>query len=161
MKLKKEYTLEEISQKYNCKIKGDKKTIINSICSLSKSKKGAISYLTDKKYMDLLEEASLACIISTPELAEEITQPVLISDNPLLIFSKLIYESFDCTNSALFSLNNKKNSNISKTATIGKNVVLGDNITIGNNIQVKILDKILSSLYNKNVSSKTMIMAKE
>ena len=38
MKLKKEYTLEEISQKYNCKIKGDKKTIINSICSLSKSK---------------------------------------------------------------------------------------------------------------------------
>ena len=133
MKLKKEYTLEEISQKYNCKIKGDKKTIINSICSLSKSKKGAISYLTDKKYMDLLEEASLACIISTSELAEEITQPVLISDNPLLIFSKLIRESFDCTNSPIFSLNNKKNSNISKTAIIGKNVVLGDNITIGNN----------------------------
>ena len=133
MKLKKEYTLEEISKKYNCKIQGNKEVRINSVCSLLKSKKGAISYLTDKKYIDLLNTTSLSCIISTPELAEKIALPILISNNPLLVFSQLISESFDCTDSSLFLSNNKNNSYISKTATIGKNVVLGNNIKIGDN----------------------------
>ena len=133
MKLKKEYTLEEISQKYNCKIKGDKKTIINSVCSLLKSKKGAISYLADKQYISLLKESSVSCVISTAMFAEEIIQPVLISENPLLVFSQLICESYNSTNNSLFLLNNENNSHISKKAIIGKNVILGNNIKIGDN----------------------------
>ena len=102
MKLKKQYSLEEIALKYNCKIIGDKDTLFDSVSSLQKSKKNSISFISDSKSLNFLSTSNLSCVISTSELSSAIKIPTIISDNPLLLFSKLINETYNPFESSLF-----------------------------------------------------------
>ena len=130
MKLKKQYTLEELALKYNCKIQGDKNTLFDSVSSLQKSKKKSISFISDARLLSSLSATNLSCIISTAELSMSIKIPVIISDNPLLLFSKLINESYNLFESSLFSDKTPK-LKIDNTAKLGPNVSIGSNVSIG------------------------------
>lgn len=135
MKLKKQYSLEEIALKYNCKIIGDKDTLFDSVSSLQKSKKNSISFISDSKSLNFLSTSNLSCVISTSELSSAIKIPIIISDNPLLLFSKLINETYNPFESSLF-LDNSSTTQIDDTVKLGHNVVLGSHVTIGKNTMI-------------------------
>ena len=126
MKLKKKYTLKELSKLYNCEVIGDETSEIDSVCSLTNSKKKSLSYLSDVKFISLLNNTKINFLITTKAISQLIKSPnlmLLISDNPLLVFSSIIRESIDLSKSNLFTENNDMN-NISENSLIGKNLFL-------------------------------------
>ena len=132
MKLKNKYSLEDIALKYNCKIIGDKDVSFDSVSSLQKSKKNSISFISNRKLLNLLTKTNLSCIISSPEIVDLIKIPAIVTNEPLLLFSKIVNESYDPSKSHLFSASTSMEG-IDKTVKIGQNVALGSNLSIGKN----------------------------
>ena len=133
MKLKKEYTISEISKIYNCKIEGDPNTVFDSVSSLTNSKKKSISFICDKKLLKLLNKTAISCLITTKELSQYISLPMLVSDEPLYVFSQIINDSLEYNKMSLFTDAVAKNQSIEDSSIIGKNVLVGDNVKIGKN----------------------------
>ena len=135
MKLKQKYTLKELSSIYGCEILGNELAEVNSVCSLSKASDKSISYISDIKYISLLTKTNLNCLITTKTISEKITSSnmsLLITDNPLLIFSKIISDSLDLSKSLLFE-DKHEIRNIPSNTVIGKNTIIGNNVIIGQN----------------------------
>ena len=59
MKLKKKYSLQEISKAYKCVIKGDPSVEFDSVCSLTNSKKKSISHISDSRFLSLINYSNL------------------------------------------------------------------------------------------------------
>ena len=133
MKLKKAYTIGEISKIYNCKIKGDPNTVFDSVSSLANSKKKSISFVCDKKILGLLNKTAISCLITTEELSQHISLPMLVCDEPLYIFSQIINDSLEYNKMSLFTDAVAKNQLNDDSSFIGKNVLVGDNVKIGKN----------------------------
>ena len=131
MKLKKKYSLAEIASKYNCKISGDSETIFEYVSSVSNSKENSISYISDIKNISYLDETKLSCVIASNAIASKIRIPVVIHENPQLLFIKIIKESYEPANSSMFSSTIDPCNTIAASATIGINSVIGKNVTIG------------------------------
>ena len=70
MKLKKKYSLEEISSKYNCKILGDINTTFEYVSSIFNIKDNAITYVTDIKNVSYIENTKLSCVITNSKIDE-------------------------------------------------------------------------------------------
>ena len=131
MKLKKKYSLAEIASKYNCKILGDSETIFEYVSSVPNSKENSISYISDIKHIAYLDETKLSCVIASNTIASKIKIPVVIHENPQLLFIKIIKESYEPANSSMFSSTIDPCNTIAASATIGINSVIGKNVTIG------------------------------
>ena len=131
MKLNKKYSLEELSLKYDCDVLGDAKTTFEFVSSIFNSQDGSISYISNIKNISYIEGSKLSCIIATKEVASKIKIPVLIHENPQLLFIKIIKENYDSLDSTMFSDKVVAGNNIHSSATIGINSVIGKNVTIG------------------------------
>jgi UDP-3-O-[3-hydroxymyristoyl] glucosamine N-acyltransferase len=131
MKLKKKYSLEEISLKYNCEILGDSQTTFEHVSSIFNSKDNSISYISDIKSLSCMDKTKLSCVITTSEIASKIKIPAVIHENPQLLFIKIIKESYSLSNSSMFSNTIDSHNAIDASANIGINAVIGNNVTIG------------------------------
>tara|TARA_B110000305_G_C19417027_1_gene628571 strand:- start:51 stop:1001 length:951 start_codon:yes stop_codon:yes gene_type:complete len=131
MKLKKKYSLAEIASKYNCKILGDSKTTFEHVSSIFHGKENAIAYISDIKNVSYLDETKISCIIANSTIASKIKIPVVIHENPQLLFIKIIKESYNPANSSMFSSAVDPCNTIATSVTIGINSVIGKNVTIG------------------------------
>lgn len=131
MKLKRKYSLSEISSKYNCKVLGDNETIFEYASSVFNSKENAISYISDIKNISYLDDTKLSCVITNSVIASKIKIPTVIHENPQLLFIKIIKESYEPANSSMFSSTIDPCNTIAASATIGINSVIGKNVTIG------------------------------
>ena len=135
MKLKKKYSLQEISKTYKCVLIGDSSIEIDSVCSLTNSKKKSLSYISDDKHISSIDYSNLDCLITNKEISsliDEKSLSLIIHDNPLLVFSKLINDSLDLSESSLF-LTEPKVGLFPDSTLIGNNVSIGSNVTIGEN----------------------------
>ena len=72
MKLKKQYTIEEIASTYSCSVVGDKSIMIDSVCSLVNCKSKSLSYISDKKFLSLLKDDKPDCLITTENIANQL-----------------------------------------------------------------------------------------
>tara|TARA_Y100000389_G_C17436624_1_gene505945 strand:- start:531 stop:1481 length:951 start_codon:yes stop_codon:yes gene_type:complete len=131
MKLKKKYSLEEISSKYNCKILGDINTTFEYVSSIFNIKDNAITYVTDIKNVSYIENTKLSCVITNSKIAPMIKIPVIVCDNPQLLFIKIIKESHDPSHSSMFSSKIDPCNSIDSSVVIGVNSVIGKNVNIG------------------------------
>ena len=131
MRLKKKYSLEEISSKYNCKILGNSQTMFEYVSSIFNSKDNSIAYINDMRSLSYMDETKISCIIATSEIASKIKIPVVIHENPQLLFIKIIKESYNPSHSSMFSNAIDTCNKIDPSATIGINSVIGKNVTIG------------------------------
>ena len=135
MKLKKKYSLQEISKAYKCVIKGDPSVEFDSVCSLTNSKKKSISYISDSRFLPLINYSNLECLITNEDISNSINDKkisLLVNNNPQLIFSKLINDSVNLSSSSLFSFNSK-NDLIPDNTLLGTHVSIGSNVKIGEN----------------------------
>jgi UDP-3-O-[3-hydroxymyristoyl] glucosamine N-acyltransferase len=131
MKLKKKYSLAEISSKYNCKILGDNQITFEYVSSIFNSKDNAIAYINDIKNISYIDKTKLSCVITNSEIASKVKIPVVIHENPQLLFIKIIKESYDPADSSMFSNTTNSHNVIDASAVIGINSVIGKNVTIG------------------------------
>ena len=131
MRLKKKYSLEEISSKYNCKILGNSQTMFEYVSSIFNSKDNSIAYINDMRSLSYMDETKISCIIATSEIASKIKIPVVIHENPQLLFIKIIKESYNPSHSSMFSNAIDTCNKIDPSATIGINSVIGKHVTIG------------------------------
>ena len=131
MKLKKKYSLAEISSKYNCKILGDDQTTFEYVSSIFNSKDNAIAYINNIKSISCIDKTKVSCVIANSMIASQIRIPVVVHENPQLLFIKIIQESYDPINSCMFFNTTNSCNVIDKSATIGINAVIGKNVTIG------------------------------
>ena len=95
MKLNKKYSIKEIADLYDCQLAGNHAASFDSVSSLINSKPNSISFLSDSSLMKLLNNTNLSCVITTPELSTNISIPMIITDNPQFVFSKIIRENID------------------------------------------------------------------
>lgn len=139
MNLDKEYSLREISTKYKCKTIGSLDIKISCVSSLKNSKLNSISYLTSKKNLLFLDSNKAACIITTSELSASIKpnllshQSIMIADNPLLVFTKILNELITKNSSSLLTNTESVGTIIDPSSLISKNASIGDNVLIGKN----------------------------
>ena len=147
MKLKRKYSLKEISLAHNCSVIGDDKIKIDSVCSLSMAHSSSLSYLSDAKNIEDVIHPHMSNLITTEEISRLIYDRIasspdsnlniscIIHSNPQLIFIKLINASLDLSSSSLFS---SKSSllEMPESTLVGRNVVIGSNVVFGKNITI-------------------------
>ena len=131
MRLKKKYSLEEISSKYNCEILGDNQTMFEHVSSIFNSKDNSIAYISDIKNISYMDKTKLSCVITTNKIASKIKIPAIIDENPQLLFIKIIKESYAPSDSSMFSDAIDSSNTIDASVIIGVNSVIGKNVTIG------------------------------
>ena len=133
MKLNKEYSIQELSKKYNCATSVKDTVRVDCLCSINNMKKNGLSYILNNNLLSKIENPSLAAIITTKEISQLISVPCIITDEPLYIFSKIINDCIDSKYSGLLEQQRVENNSISSSAKIGKNVVIGKGVHIGKN----------------------------
>ncbi len=136
MKLKKEYSIQELSEKYNCTVNTKNIVKVNCICSLTNIKKNGLSYISNSSFLNKLDKTHLSAVLSTTELSAQINIPCIITDEPLYIFSRIINDCADLTNSALLETKKVIDSSIDQSAIIAENVQIGRGVHIGKNTKI-------------------------
>ena len=124
MKLNKEYSIQELSKKYNCTTNVKDMVKVDCVCSINNMKKNGLSYVLDNNLLSKIEKPSLAAIITTEEISQLISVPCIITDEPLYIFSKIINDCIDSKYSSLLEQQSVENNSISPSARLGKMLLL-------------------------------------
>ena len=124
----------EISSKINGNLIGSPSTIIKSTSNIEKTQLDSISYLDDKKYINILNEGKVlsSVIIIQKNLEGNLVNEEILKKNKCvkcIIYVTKAKKSFNLI-LKLF-LKQKKKFQIDKKSSISKSVVLGKNINIG------------------------------
>lgn len=84
------YTLADLAARLDTGIRGDPTIAIRGVAPLERAGAGELAAAMDRKYLRLLEHAHPAALIVSPELADLIALPCLISENPYATFARAI-----------------------------------------------------------------------
>jgi len=133
MKLNRQYSIQELSDKYNCTTSVKNIVKVDCVCSLENMKKNGLSYVLGNKSLPLSSNTCLSAVVTTSEISQKIKIPCIITDEPLYIFSKIINECIDSKTSSLLENKNKLSNSIHPSSMIAKNVVIGKGVHIGKN----------------------------
>jgi len=120
-------TAKEISEITQGQLKGNPNTTISSFANIKDAKKGDITFLADKRYIQYIQSTK-ASIIIMPELTVSTTKTTIIVDNPIVKFLMI----FD-----ILKPKKVQRNTISKNATIDKNVKIGNNVSISDFCVIK------------------------
>ena len=142
MKLQKKYTLVEIAEKYDCKLKNNEDTSIESLCSLDSPDKGCLVFVTEIKSIDLTLSNNIVAVITTNEISEFIKKPCIITSNPQLLFADILNDNYE-DNFSLFKLQDmssykgvSENAKVAVGAVIASDVHIDDNSLVYPNVTI-------------------------
>lgn len=121
-KEKGEYTLSEIARITGGKITGDSEIAVRGVASIRSAGTADLTFLTEKKYIHLLDECKAAAVICTAEVTSEKTN-LLHVKNPSLAFG-MVVELF-------YPQGVTGRGGIHETSLLGEGVDLGKGVTIG------------------------------
>lgn len=125
--------LSELAEKLNCTLRGAGGAQINGLATLERARPGDLSFLTNPKYFKAAEQSRASAIIAGPD-CPPLPMPLLIHDNPYLIFAKAI-EFFHPTRRPAASIH--PTAWIADSAQIGKAVAIGAYTTVGNDAVIE------------------------
>ena len=121
------FTLADLAEQLGLESRGDGSTGIRGIARLGDAQPDQLAFLFNSSYRQQLETSQAAAVVLRAEDAELCQSPVLISDQPRLIWAK-VAALFDPR--PLPALKMHPSAVVSGTATIGSNVTIGPNATI-------------------------------
>lgn len=128
------YTLAELAARLGAQVRGDGETRIHGIAPLERAESGELAALIDRKYLRLLHASNPSALITAPELATQVQQPCLISDNPYATFARalaLFYPSPAARPGIDTSARIDATASVSSEAQIGAHVSIGARAVIG------------------------------
>jgi UDP-3-O-[3-hydroxymyristoyl] glucosamine N-acyltransferase len=129
------WTLGQLAQHVNGKVKGDKTTQIDSVATLKDAREGQISFLTNQKYKSYLSETRASAVIIGFD--DACTANLLIVDNPHAAYAKiaqLLYPAKQSVPGVHATAIVDTQSRIHESAQIGPNVVIEENVIIDANV---------------------------
>lgn len=136
-----EFSAKQIASFINGRVEGDENATVNSFAKIEEGKKGAISFLSNPKYIHYIydTESTIVLIDSNMEIEKPVKATLIRVDNAYECVAKLLqlYESFKPKKKGIDPL-----ASISPSATIGEEVYvgpfacIGDGACIGNGTQI-------------------------
>lgn len=163
--------VKDIAAKLNAEVIGDGDIDIVRVANLKTAKAGEISFLSDIKYHDVLDDSQASCIMIKPEFKDHVKGCAIVTADPYLAFA-LVSQMLDTTPAIACGIHPtayvaegvKLGNNVSlgahvvieSGAVIGDNVQIGANCVIGPNAQIGEGTKLypLVSLYHDCVIGK-------
>ena len=133
-----QFTLAELAIKFGCELKGDPKTIVRSIDTLSSASAGDISFFTNKKYKQELINTKASAVILSHRDIENCSVNALICTNPYATYARIAQLFYPIkrlpvgVHPSAVTNDNK----ILKTVSIGPNVVLEEGVELGDNVSI-------------------------
>ena len=128
------YSLAEIAEQFDLEYRGDSSAQIHGIAKLGDAGPDQLAFLFSTAYRDQLPQCQAAAVVLRQEDAELCNLPVLISEQPRLMWAR-IAALFDPR--PLPSLKHHAAAVVSDTATIGSNVTIGANTTIESGARIE------------------------
>lgn len=132
-------TLQEIADHIGARLIGEPQLEITAVSPLNRAQKGTISFISDKKYISLVEQSEASALIISNAVAESLSGNLLVVDDPYLGYAKTA-QLFDSTPIPSWGISDKaciaqrvslgQNVSISPYAVIESGVVIGDNTII-------------------------------
>lgn len=136
-----EFSAKQIASFIGGKVEGDENATVNSFAKIEEGKKGAISFLSNPKYLHYIydTESSIVLVDNNLKLDKPVTTTLIRVDNAYECVAKLLqlYESYKPKKKGVDPL-----ASISQTAKIGNDVYIGafacigDGATIGDGTQI-------------------------
>jgi len=83
------FLLSELATRFDLGLKGFPEAEIRTVASLQDAGKGDISFCTGRHHFSELEETKATAVILHPNISEQYQGNALLSENPLLAFSKI------------------------------------------------------------------------
>ena len=127
-----EFLLKEIATYINGEVTGDGEIKITGVSGIGEATEGEVTFVSNPKYISMIENTKASAIIVTRELARE-DKNLIICENPYLAFAEVM---------RLFSSVHYTPRGVHKDAFIGENVEIGNDVSIypfvyiGNNVQI-------------------------
>ena len=150
-------TLEELASLVDAKLIGEPQCEITAVSPLNKAEKGSISFISDPKYIEHLEDSSASALIVNSKIAKTLSGNLLVMDDPYLGYAKIAQIFDDSPVPEIFvhpSAWIDPSATIGKGVSIGPNAVIGANVDIGNN---SIIESGVSIAPNVRIGSNTRI----
>lgn len=149
--------LKDLANTLRAKLVGDGDIEITKVANLKTAKEGEISFLSDPKYKDVLQESKASCVIVKESDLEHVTAAALVMSDPYVGFAR-VAQLLDTTptiaqgisplcqidEGAIIGENCGIGPfvHIQKGAVIGSNVQIGANCTIGPNAKIGSYSKL-------------------
>ena len=122
------YTLTELANHIGARIVGDKGLKISGLATLQDATTGELSFLSNSKYLQFLENTKASAVIVDPDAAEGCPVDALVVEHPYIAYAKL---------SKLFDRSMSKNIGVHPSAVIAKSCALGNDVSIGANVVIE------------------------
>lgn len=119
--------LRDIAQALKADFKGNGDLEINKVANLKTAQADEISFLSDLKYRNILDETQAGCVMVKPEDSEHVKGSAILVADPYLAFAK-VAQMLDTTPPVATGI--APTAVIEEGATIGKNVALGNFVVI-------------------------------
>jgi len=127
------FTLGELAELTDSKLQGGEACIIKGIDTLQDAKAEYISFVSNPKYIKLLNETNASAVILSPSLADSYSGNMLINNDPYLTFAKVV-NLFH--RDEIFKSNIHTSANIAKSAIIAEHVNIAENVVIGEGVKI-------------------------
>ena len=130
-----EFTAKQIAEFVEGRVEGNENTAINAFAKIEEGKEGAISFLSNPKYIHYIYETKSSVVLINEDVElERVVQPTLIRvKNAYESVAKLLqlYDSMKPKKTGVDSL-----AFVSPSAKIGKDVYIGPFTFVGENVEI-------------------------
>lgn len=116
------YTLGELAELLDVKLRGDASLCVDGLATLKNAVPGKLSFLSNPRYVSHLASCQATAVIIDPDFAAACQSAQLISSSPYVTYAKA---------SQLFLTYETAEAGIHPTACIHSSVVLGANVAVG------------------------------
>ena len=113
--------LKEIRDLLEGRLEGDPEIEIHSVNGLEEARKGEITFLSHKKYLDALKQSQCTAVIVPHGLSLEADKAILYVENPYLAFARLL---------EVFHPPKKETPGISGQGIVSETARLGEGVTV-------------------------------
>lgn len=122
-------TLGELAESTGATVIGDVSVVIHNIATLQEAGKNDICFISNNKYLPLLESCQADVVILKPEHEKFFSGNKLIHANPYFVYAK--------TSTLLFPFLTKPTSGIHPTAVIDDSVMIEEGVCIGPHVVIE------------------------
>lgn len=133
------YKLQQLAEYLDAELCGDGEVIISSVAPIESATAGAISFVSDKKYLQHLRDCAATAVIVTPQMQEEALVPTLVVANPRAAYARLVsllYPQYTPSAGVHATAVIAENATIDPSASIGANVVIEDGAIIAADVKI-------------------------
>jgi UDP-3-O-[3-hydroxymyristoyl] glucosamine N-acyltransferase len=132
-------SLQQIALQLGGTLSGNLEAKIHRVGSLALAQTGAISFFSDTKYTNQLNNTNASAVIIAPQHASLTQIPKIITDNPYAYFAKvsqLLNPPYIAAKGVQSSVVIDTSTVIPASCSIAANVVIEANVGIGNNVTI-------------------------